>query len=149
MPIALRPPPRPAGRPAGDVPSNRAVTREGRADQLRRARAAAQVLRAAFPEVEQLRIELSFADPSSISPASQVHMLYPPARAFFTYPCPHSDCDGEFELERAIRMAVSDATHGTQGSLLCGGSRPGEGGSRRPCELRLAYVITTRHHGAI
>jgi hypothetical protein len=101
-------------------------------------------MRAAFPDVEQLRIELSFADGSSISPAAQVHTLYPPARAFFTYPCPHSDCDGEFELASAIRLAVSDGTHHAQGSLPCGGARPSDKGAKRPCELRLAYVITAR-----
>jgi hypothetical protein len=125
----------------------RAVTRQSRADQLRRARAAAQVLRAAFPEVEQLRIELSFENRSSTSPTGQAHMLYPPARAFFTYPCPHSDCDGEFDLESAVRVAVRDGPQTVQGSMLCGGARIGEQGSKRPCELRLAYAITARPHG--
>jgi hypothetical protein len=113
---------------------------------LRRARAASQPLRVAFPQVERLRIELSFEDRTSSNPAAQVHMLYPPARAFFTYPCPHSDCDGEFQLEGTVRRAVSDSTHTAQGSLLCGGARPGENGSKRPCELRLAYAITADHH---
>ena len=131
-----------AGQPDRPALPNRATTRQDRADQLRRARAAAQPLRAAYPEVGLLRIELTFADRSSISPAAQVHTLYPAARAFFTYPCPHSDCDGEFELEGAVRNAVRDATHSAQGSLLCGGARPSEKGSKRPCELQLAYVIT-------
>ncbi|MGH8219145.1 MAG: hypothetical protein ACREUT_11375 [Steroidobacteraceae bacterium] len=94
-----------------------------------------------------LRIELTFADRSSISPAAQVHTLYPAARAFFTYPCPHSDCDGEFELEGAVRLAACGGTHAVQGSLVCSGARPGEKGSRRPCELQLAYSITADHQG--
>lgn len=125
----------------------RAANRQGRTDDLRRARAAAQVLRIAFPQLEQLRIELSFLDPSSISPASQVHTLYPPARAFFTYRCPHSDCDGEFELAEIIHRAVTDATHEAHGSLLCAGARPWEKGSKRACELRLAYAVTARIGG--
>lgn|GEM_PF-736205 len=130
------------GQPSEPALPNRATTRQARADELRRARAAAQALRAAYPEVGLLRIELTFADPSSISPAAQVHTLYPAARAFFTYPCPHSDCDGEFELEGAVRTAVGNGTHSTQGSLLCNGARPGEKGSRRSCELQLAYAIS-------
>ena len=116
-------------------------------DYLRRARAAAHVLRVAFPQLEQLRIELSFIDTSSNSPAAQVHTLYPPARAYFNYPCPHSDCDGEFELAEIIRMAVSDGTHRADGSLLCTGARPGENGTKRACELRLAYAIAAHLGG--
>ena len=137
----------PVGHAGGSVPLKRAVTRQSRTDQLRRARAAAQVLRAAFPEVEHLLIELSFENRSATSPTGQAHMLYPPARAFFTYPCPHSDCDGEFDLESAVRAAVHDGSHTVQGSMPCGGARIGEQGSKRPCGLRLAYAITARPHG--
>ncbi len=86
-------------------------------------------------------------DASSISPASQVHTLYPPARAFFTYQCPHSDCGGEFDLADIIRIAVSDETHEARGSLLCTGARPGEKGSKRACELRLVYAISAHLGG--
>lgn len=116
-------------------------------NDLRRARAAAQVLRSAFPQLERLRIELSFVDASSISPASQVHTLYPAARAFFTYRCPHSDCGGEFELADIIRTAVSDGMPEAHGALLCTGLRPGEKGSKRACELRLVYAISAHLAG--
>ncbi len=106
-------------------------------------------MRAAFPQVEQLRIELSFEDRGSTSPTAQLHTLYPPARAFFTYPCPHADCDGEFVLEGAVRAALCDSTLSAHGSLPCGGVRPSDKGSKRPCELRLAYTITARHHGGL
>ena len=105
------------------------------------------MLRVAFPQVEQLRIELSFLDASSISPAPQVHTLYPPARAFFTYRCPHSDCGGEFDMADIVRTAVSDGTHEARGSLLCTGARPGEKGSKRACELRLVYAISAHLSG--
>jgi hypothetical protein len=146
-PMVLAPLPQASAQPTAPPLAKRAITRQARADQLRRARAAAQVLRAAFPQVEQLRIELTFADRSSISPAAQVHMLYPPARAFFTFPCPHSDCEGEFELEGAVRIAMSGGTHIARGSVLCEGARPSEKGSRRRCELQLTYVITAVHRG--
>ena len=147
MPTAARPLPKPAKPAAGSASPVRALTRQDRADQLKRARASARVLGAAFPAIERLRIELTFEDPSSTSPAAQVHTLYPPARAFFTYVCPHSDCDGEFELEGAARLAVSDSSRIARGSLLCGGMRPGEVGSKRPCALRLSYAITARFPG--
>lgn len=133
---------RSAKHPAGPAASNRVVRSQDRADHLRRARAAAQVIRTALPGVGHVRIALSFEDQSSISPTAQVHVLYPPARAFFTYPCPHSDCDGEFELDRAVRMAVNDSTRTAHGSVPCSGARVGEPGSKRPCELRLIYDIT-------
>ncbi len=137
----------PAGNSPAAVAPNGAVARQRRADDLRRARTAAQVLRTAFPQVEQLRIELSFLDASSISPAPQIHTLYPPARAFFTYRCPHSDCGGEFEMADIVRTAVSDRTHEARGSLLCTGARPGEKGSKRACELRLVYTISAHLSG--
>jgi hypothetical protein len=138
---------RSAGHPPAPPLQSRAGNPRSRADDLRRARAAAQALRIAFPQVAQLRIELSFMDASSISPASQVHTLYPAARAFFTYRCPHSDCDGEFELADIIRMAMSEGTHEAHGSLLCTGARPGEKGSKRACELQLAYAIAAQLGG--
>lgn len=74
-------------------------------------------------------------------------MLYPPARAFFTHRCPYSDCNGEFELEDAVRAAVNHSTHTAHGSVVCTGARAGEPGSKRPCELRLNYAITARPDG--
>ncbi|HTV49787.1 MAG TPA: hypothetical protein VME21_01295 [Steroidobacteraceae bacterium] len=109
---------------------------------MRRARAAAQLLRAVFPSVGQLRIELSFKDASSCTPAAQAHVLYPPAPAFFTYRCPYSDCDGEFDLQSAVGRAMSAGDPHEVGSLACRGSRPGEGGVRRSCDLLLEYAIT-------
>ncbi len=139
---------RPAGYSSAPPRPTRPVTRQGRTEDLRRARATAQVLRIAFPQVEHLRIELAFTDASSVTPAAQVHTLYPPARAFFTYRCPHSDCDGEFELTDIIRKVVSEPTHEARGSLACTGVRPGEKSSKRACELRLGYAISARLNGS-
>jgi len=124
------------------VPSVPIAMRQGRADQLRRARSAAQLLRAVFPRVEQLRIELSFEDRSAVPPTAQAHVLYPPAPAFFTYRCPYSDCDGEFALDSAVSRAISERGHAAAGEIPCSGSRPSERSGKRPCELRLAYAIT-------
>src|SRR6516225_11185057 len=119
-----------------------AATRQDRTDQLRRDRSTAPVLRAAFPTVQQLRIELKFEGPGSGVPTPQSHVLYPPARAFFEYPCPYSDCDGQFDLADAVNAALADATHRAQGILECRGSRGRDPTSRRPCLLQLTYEVT-------
>jgi len=119
-----------------------AATRQGRMEQLRRDRATAQVLRAAFPAVQYLRIELKFGKPSFNEPAPQAHMLYPPAPAFFEYACPNWDCDGQFDLSGAVKAAVADATHRVEGVLECCGFRGGDHTSGRPCLLQLAYRVT-------
>ena len=124
------------------MPSNPDAMRQSRGEQLRKARTAAQRLRKAFPSIEQLRIELSFKDASSSTPADQAHVLYPPAPAFFTYRCPNWNCDGEFELDGAAHRAMRPAHRTEVGSLECRGSRFSEGGSKRPCDLRLNYAIT-------
>jgi len=116
-------------------------TRRGRMDQLRHDWAAARVMRAAFPTVQHLRIELRFAEPGSSAPTPQSHLLYPPARAFFAYPCPYSDCNGQFNLAGAVTAAISNATHQAGGAFECGGSRGGDH-SKRPCLLRVAYEVT-------
>jgi hypothetical protein len=114
-------------------------------DQMRRDRATAPALRAAFPAVQQLRIELKFEGPSSNAPTPQSHVLYPPARAFFEYPCPYSDCDGQFDLARAVKAALADAAHRVEGVLECHGSRGHESTSRRPCQLQLVYEVTATY----
>jgi hypothetical protein len=119
-----------------------AATRQERMDQLRRDRATASVLRAAFPAVQQLRIDLKFEGPGSSVPTPQSHLLYPPARAFFEYPCPYSDCDGQFDLAGAVKAALTHAAHRAEGVLACQGSRGHERTSRRPCLLQLVYEVT-------
>jgi hypothetical protein len=119
-----------------------AATRQERMDQLRRDRATAPVLRAAFPTVQQLRIELKFEGPNSSVPTPQSHVLYPSARAFFEYPCPYSDCDGQFDLAGAVKAALADRAHRAGGLLECHGSRGHERTSRRPCQLQLVYEVT-------
>lgn len=113
-----------------------------RMDQFRHGRATAPALRATFPTVEQLRIELKFEASGASVPTPQSHVLYPPARAFFEYRCPCGDCDGQFDLGGAVRAAFADARHRAEGVLECRGSRIGDRGSRRPCLLRLLYRIT-------
>jgi len=122
-----------------------AATRQGRMDQLRRDRATAPALRTAFPALQHLRIDLRFQGSGSSVPTPQMHMLYPPARAFFEYRCPYSDCDGQFNLDGAVRAAVADATHRVEGVLECQGSRGQDHISRRACLLQLVYEVTVSY----
>ncbi len=75
-------------------------------------------------------------------PTPQSHVLYPPARAFFEYRCPYSDCDGQFDLGAAVKAALADATGRAQGIRECGGSRGSDPTVRRPCLLQLVYEVT-------
>ena len=120
---------------------NSAATREGRLDQLRRDRAGSQAMRAAFPGVRQLRIELKFGGSNPNTPTPQLHELYPPARAFFTYPCPYAGCDGHFDLSVAVRTAIEGELHVSEGVIECGGSRPRDHASRQTCLLQLHYEV--------
>jgi len=122
-----------------------AATRQGQVDQLRRDRASAPVLRTAFPTLQHLRIELRFQGSGASVPTPQTHRLYPPARAFFEYRCPYSDCDGQFDLDGAVKAALSDAMHRAEGLLECQGSRGQDHTSRRPCLLQLVYEVTATY----
>lgn len=119
-----------------------APTRQDRASQLRRDQAAAPKLRVMFPAVEQLRFELSFAGGAVSTPVPQSHVLHPPARAYFSFPCPYADCDGRFELTAAVQAAVEDPSHRIEGALECAGSRVSDFRSKPLCQLRLYFAIT-------
>jgi len=84
-----------------------AAARQERMDRLRRDRAAALALRVAFPTVQHLRLELKFESTTSSTPTLQSHVLHPPARAFFEFPCPYADCDGQFDLTSAVKAALA------------------------------------------
>jgi hypothetical protein len=115
---------------------------EGRAERMRRSRASALALRAAYPSVHQLRVELTFEGASSHAPSAQSHLLYPSACAFFEFPCPHAGCDGEFDLTAVVQRTVSDKTHASRGTMMCSGSRVFDHRSKQPCGLRLNYSVT-------
>jgi hypothetical protein len=110
-------------------------------ERLRRDRAASAVLRAAFPTVEKLCLELSFTSTTSNTPAFQSHQLHPPARAFFHFPCPYADCDGHFDLASAVDAALADPSSRTKGTLECSGLRAGERTTKLLCGLRLDYTV--------
>jgi hypothetical protein len=118
-----------------------AAERQERRERLRRNRATALALREVFPTVQQLRLELLFQGPASTTPASQSHTLHAPARAFFEFPCPYADCDGQFDLSAAVRAALADPTHRSRGELECSGRRAVRLSVKQLCQLRLDYTV--------
>lgn len=123
--------------------SSPAALRQERAERLRRERAATPTLREAFPAVQQLRLELKFEGAAPNIPAAQSHVLHPPAQAFFAFPCPHADCDGQFDLAAAANAVLGNpAAAETEGALKCSGQRLDRRASRIPCELHLHYRLS-------
>jgi hypothetical protein len=115
------------------------AARQERTERLRRERATALPLRAMFPGVQQVRLELEF-EAAANTPASQAHVLHPPARAFFDFPCPYADCDGHFDLTTVVSGTLSTSAHEAEGVLECAGLRA-HGGAKQPCQLQLSYRI--------
>jgi hypothetical protein len=114
-------------------------------DRLRRDRAAAPQLRVAFPDVQQLRLELKFDGTTINIPASQSHVLHPPARAFFELPCPYADCDGQFDLTTVVNLLLTDRLVKVEGMLKCQGQRPDRRTTRASCPLHLNYELTVTY----
>jgi hypothetical protein len=117
-----------------------------RRDQLISERARAAQLRQAFPQIEQLRIELTFSDARGRAHSPQVHTLYPAARAFFRFACTCNDCDGDYDLGSAVATLLKSTARGTRvarGSLVCDGARrdlPADGST---CSIRIDYQLTS------
>jgi hypothetical protein len=118
-----------------------------RRDQLVKERTRAASLRQIFPQIEQLRIELSFSDARGRAHSSQVHTLYPAARAFFRFACTCTDCDGDYDLDSAVTALLRNTSKGTRsarGTLICDGTRrdlPRDGAT---CSIRIDYQLTSR-----
>ncbi|MBS0378126.1 MAG: hypothetical protein JSS29_06555 [Proteobacteria bacterium] len=119
-----------------------AAKREGLRERMRRSRAAAPALREAFPVVQQLRLDFLFQGSGPSTPAMQSHTLHAAARAFFAFPCPYADCDGEFDLNGAVRSALAHASHQATGEIECSGKRSARHGVIAPCRLRLDYAVS-------
>jgi hypothetical protein len=74
--------------------------------------------------------------------APQAFQLYPTAQAFFSYPCPHGDCDGIYDLEAEARRILSRDETSVSGVIECIGVRSRNGLQRQPCGLHVSYTIT-------
>ncbi|MDE2136666.1 MAG: hypothetical protein KGJ68_04470 [Gammaproteobacteria bacterium] len=118
-----------------------AAKRQERRERLRNSRATALALREVFPAVQYLRLDLMFRSPGPSTPAMQSHTLHAAARAFFEFPCPYADCDGQFDLSAAVKAAIAGPTHQTTGELECSGRRAVGVGESDLCKLHLSYTV--------
>lgn len=124
--------------------SSPAALRQEYLDRLRRDRAGAPQLRVAFPSVQQLRLELKFDGTMTNIPASRSHVLHPPARFFFEFPCPYADCDGQFDLTSVVNLLLPNQSK-AEGMLKCQGQRPDRRITRTSCQLHLNYEFTVTY----
>lgn len=116
--------------------------RELRRERLEKSRKAASPLGRAYPQVQKIQLELAFADPVARSPATQSLLMYPPAPAYFQFPCPHADCSGQLNLDEIVTDALSTSKRNVHGELICLGLRPDRDVTSRTCELRVLYRLT-------
>lgn len=114
-----------------------------RREQMLYARARSTAMRQVFPQVEQLRVELTFGNSRGLSPSPQVHTLYPAAAAFFRFACPCADCDGDFDLAEAVTALAKSALATSRGHLVCNGTRRDRSSDNAACAVRVDYRLTS------
>ena len=131
----------------GPVPNSESA-RKLRYERLRKDRAAAEAIRSAYPTVATLGLDLHFEGSDARVPTDQTHVMHPPARAFFEFPCPYADCDGHFNLSEAVRAVLASSRKSSTGVLECVGSRVKDHDGRQACGLQLHYTITPKYSRA-
>jgi hypothetical protein len=115
-----------------------------RREQMLNARTRAAALRDIYPDLGQLGIELVFDDHIAPKPSPQLRTLYPAAPAFFRFPCPCTDCDGDFDLTTAVaglmeKSSVRKLTTG--GTLTCAGVRLRDRADNKACTMTVTYKL--------
>jgi hypothetical protein len=113
-------------------------------ERQRRDRATAQAMRVVYPQFASLKLEFGFreTDPDISVPAPHLLVMHPPSQAYFVFPCPYADCDGEFDLSSAVaELARSHEAH-CKGTQKCGGQRVRDKNGRTPCQLTLSYTLS-------
>lgn len=125
-------------------PNRKAASSSQQRDALRRARAAAPVLRDAWPHASMVRVELAFEENAPLGHAPQAFSIFPGARAHFVYACPFGNCDGSFDLNAIAFDALGAGQRRVRGALTCTGHRTRDGKSHSPCELPVTYSIAVR-----
>jgi len=104
----------------------------------------APAMRSRYADVAKLQIDLNFAGMSRPPPSPQSHSYYPPARAFFRFACPCSECDGEFDLSASVaalaemKQPSARTASGRQG---CEGMHFRERATAAPCPMVLSWRL--------
>jgi len=133
-------------------PSFRIRPGSKRHDRLRRGSrgGCAGPIRSAYPTIVTLRLELHFEGSEARVPADSSACHAPTGRAaFFEFPCPYADCDGQFNLSDAVGAALSSGEEiGGGAAWACWsawvfGPRTKPAGSR--ASLHLHYTITPEY----
>ena len=118
-----------------------------RREQMLSARTRSAALRRVYPDVGQLRIELTFKDLSDHTPSPQLHTIYPAAPAFFRFACPCADCDADFDLTAAVTNLLEvvpgrkRTVASVSGQLSCQGVRLRDRVGSKPCSMELKFKL--------
>jgi hypothetical protein len=104
----------------------------------------APAMRSRYADVAKLQIDLNFAGMSRPPPSPQSHSYYPPARAFFRFACPCSECDGEFDLSASVAGLAEmkqPSARTASGRLGCEGMHFRERATAAPCPMVLSWRL--------
>jgi hypothetical protein len=104
----------------------------------------APAMRTRYADVAKLQIDLNFAGMSRPPPSPQSHSYYPPARAFFRFACPCSECDGEFDLSANVASLAEmkqPSARTASGRLGCEGMHFRERATAAPCPMVLSWRL--------
>jgi hypothetical protein len=116
-----------------------------RQELWRKQRDNAQPMRNAYPTAAFANVQLKFDDPAANGHAAQSHIFYPPARAYFAFPCPYGDCDGIYDLTEAVGAALGKEAASREGTLECKGVRARGGLQRQHCGLVAHYTLAAQY----
>lgn len=107
-------------------------------------------LRELYPQLAQVRVEMSFRDSASPAPSSQTYSYFPAARGFFRYSCPCHSCTGEFDLSACVEELVG-RSGGLQRSrrmdIDCKGMRTVDSAVREGCGISADIRLSAVMHG--
>jgi hypothetical protein len=101
-------------------------------------------MRSRYANVAKLQIDLSFLGSSRPAPSPQSHSYFPPARAFFRFACPCSECDGEFDLSTSVAELAEvkrPAARTASGRMSCEGVHFRERPTAAPCPMVLNWRL--------
>jgi hypothetical protein len=119
-------------------------------DVRRRAYAETLKLRERFPCVEEVVLELNFADSRRLGTYSaQMHSFFPGAKAFFEIACPRTLCvDGGFDLDTIVEAMLSNMRTTSIGTLECHGWLDPLHTASARCLLKMRYRLQARYDTA-
>ena len=121
---------------------------ESRIERLRVARLTAPLLRDLQASAACVSVQLTFAGDTRLAPETRSFAVYPPARAYFVYPCAFGDCDGQHDLDDVVRGLLRSGVTQASGERQCPGHKPGGAEQGPPCRLGLTYAISVQYQAS-